>query len=129
MLNIFKSRDASKEEVLNKGYEMALEFGKNWLQPINDRLVKKFSNLSQKEIKEYSQACEQLRNESNNYIYERLSKLTDEQKEIREKDFTKELTDWMRTHSPWVSDSNIKRTFNQGMYYAWKEGISNCVTK
>ena len=111
MLNLFQSRDASKEEILNIGYEMALEFGKNWLQPINDRLAKKFKNLSQEEIEEYTQACEQLRNESNNYIYESLSKLTDEQQDIREKDFKKELTDWMRTHSPWVSESKYQTYF------------------
>jgi len=23
---------------------------------------------------------------------------------------------------PWISDDNMKRTFSQGMYYAWKDG-------
>lgn len=123
MLNLFKSESQdSKEEILNNGYRMALEFGKNWLQPVNERLRKKYPKLSAEEIQEFSDTCHNIRKEGNQFIYNRLRQLTELQQKITEHELNIELTDWMGEHYPWVNNANIKRTISQGIYYAAKDG-------
>jgi hypothetical protein len=128
MLNPFKQKKApSKEAVLNAGYSMTQEFGKNWLQPIDQRLQAKFPMLTQDEAHRINETCVQLRNGANSYIYERLTQLTDNNQQISEKELILDLSDWILKCEPWVSKTNIKQTFNQSMYYAWRDGITDCV--
>jgi tRNA isopentenyl-2-thiomethyl-A-37 hydroxylase MiaE len=44
-------------KILNQGMELAMEFGKNWLMPIQDRLGKKHKRLNREELDHYEKVC------------------------------------------------------------------------
>lgn len=117
----------SREEILNKGLKFALEFGKNWMQPINERLSRRFPDLTHAELEEFNKICEQVRNDSLIHMSERLQNITEQQQEITEKELKSELAKWVNEQFPWVSKSNIKRIYSQGMYYGWKDGLTQFV--
>lgn len=48
--------------LLNEGLAMGMEFGTNWLQPIQKRLAKKHPQLSQAELDEYDRVCREAMN-------------------------------------------------------------------
>jgi hypothetical protein len=70
---------------------------------------------------------ERLRSEASEFIYQRLEELTNDRKKISEKDLKIELNDWMINNHPWVSNENVKRTLTQGIYFAWKDGLTECI--
>jgi hypothetical protein len=128
VFNIFRnSKNISEELILNHGYKLALEFGKDWLQPDNERLRKKYPNLSNKDLVKINAHVERLRSEASEFIYQRLEELTNDRKKISEKDLKIELNDWMINNHPWVSNENVKRTLTQGIYFAWKDGLTECI--
>ena len=116
-----------RDQILNVGYGMSLEFGKNWLQPINSRLKKKFKNLDDSKVEEYSTICTDARNQSNNFIYNRLRELTDNNEQTTEATLNDELTKWINSKYHWMTSDNISKTLKQGLYYAWKDGLSDCI--
>lgn len=49
-------------DVLNSGLDFAMEFGKDWLRPIQERLRAKFSDLTPSELDAYDRACREAMN-------------------------------------------------------------------
>ena len=58
MINLFRKKSYKEENILNEGVSLAMEFGKNWLQPIQKRLSKKYPKLSTTELDEYNTKCQ-----------------------------------------------------------------------
>ncbi|MEH0154115.1 hypothetical protein V6R21_08185 [Limibacter armeniacum] len=124
MLKWFRSQSSdSREDILNKGYKMSLEFGGNWLKPINERLGKKYPKLSSNELDEFSAICERLRAEAINFINKYLEAKAEGNQQIVEKELQIAFTNWALEYYPWLSKSNIKGTVSQGLYFAWKGGL------
>lgn len=116
MFEWFRRRKKSYNEnqILNDGLGYAMEFGSNWLQPIQSRLVKLYPELSETEIENYNSKCKTAMTTGHNQVYalaEQSGK--DASFDIFAANYTKSY--------PWVNDKNLKHIFSQGMYYAWKD--------
>lgn len=113
--------------ILNKGLEFALEFGPNWLQPLQSRLSDKFPALTPDQLDKFDSICRKTRDDGNRYLFQILETTAQEKKKIRMQDLTAKLNSLLLDSCPWIDEENLKRILNQGMYYAWKEGLSEFV--
>jgi hypothetical protein len=114
----------NEEKILNRGLEFALEFGPNWLQPIQSRLSEKFPDLQTEELNKYDSICRTAMKDGHEFIYKTLEKAADEKRKIKEKDVSAELQLFLSERYSWVDSGNLKRIVSQGFYYAWKEGLA-----
>ena len=114
----------NEEKILNRGLELALEFGPNWLQPIQARLSKKFPDLQTEELDKYDSICRTAMKDGHEFIYKKLETAADKKRKIKEKDVSDELQLFLHTKYPWVDSKNLKRIVSQGFYYAWKDGLA-----
>ena len=103
--------------VLNKGLDFAMEFGANWLRPIQDRLAAQFPQLSQGELDEYDRVCREAMNFGHTQLVSCWREAHSEQRQALEF-FRRDVVG----RYPWVSEANLSRLFSQGCYYAFKDG-------
>jgi hypothetical protein len=113
----------TEEKILNRGLEFALEFGSNWLQPIQSRLSKKFPDLQTDELNKYDTICRTAMKDGHDYIYKTLVTAAKEKRKIKEKDVSEELKLFLHKEYPWIDSGNLKRILTQGFYYAGKDGL------
>ncbi len=118
----------SKEEILNIGLDFAMEFGKNWFQPINDRLKRSQTYLTESEIAEYNEICRKAMHHGHNFIYETLDKVDAEKLKIKNDELVLQFNLEMTDKFEWISNSNLKHLYSQSCYYAWKEGLTQVIT-
>ncbi len=92
-----------------------MEWGKDWLEPIQARLGARFPSLSAAELEAYNDLCRKsmfFGHEQVVVTYRR-----------REKDQTRHFERFgaaVRAEYPWVSSDNLSQLFSQGCYYAMK---------
>lgn len=106
---------------------MAIEFGKHWLQPIQERLSKKFPHLSEEELDNYDQICRVAREIGSKDVYDKLSSICDSGGTIKENDLEDGFNQYMISQYPWISSENLRALFKQSCYYAWRDGLMNVV--
>jgi hypothetical protein len=106
-----------EDQILNTGLDMAMEWGEHWLQPIQERLRKRYPRLSQSELDEYNAKCQATMKYGHNEVSRCWQAAAGNEHAAQEK-FHKQMLD----HYPWVSTDNLRRLFSQGCYYAWKNG-------
>lgn len=95
-------------KILNFALKLSMEFGENFLQPINKRLNKKFPDLQEIELDNYNQTTKEINKIANEYVY-----LNSECDFL---DFKK----YLLNEFSWISDINLNRLFNQSKYFAIK---------
>jgi hypothetical protein len=105
------------ERTLNVGLDMAMEFGPNWLKPIQERLGKKFPELNPLELDEYDRICR----EAMNFGHAQVVPCERESKGDRHAAFERFQTNVLARYA-WVSRKNLDHLFSQGWYYAMKDG-------
>ncbi|PZP38666.1 MAG: hypothetical protein DI598_20510 [Pseudopedobacter saltans] len=103
-------------EILNIGLDFSMEFGENWLKPINQRLLNKFPNLNLVELEKYNSVCKEVNNIANDFVYDNPAK---NEKELTFIEFSK-FENFMLQNFSWISKENLKRLYNQSCYYAYK---------
>jgi hypothetical protein len=103
--------------ILNQGMELAMEFGKNWLQPIQGRLGRRHKDLSCAALDEYERVCR----EALNYGIEQV-KVQMQAAARKEKEAARLLGEVMTGRYPWMTKKTLQHLFSQGCYYAWKDG-------
>lgn len=108
------SAQASHDEVLNAGLNLAMEWGEDWLKPIQDRLGLLYPAMSQAERDEANSTCQAAMKFGHGSVYELASASG---KDTKASDFER----IMKHRYSWVDSRNLARLFNQGMYYAWKD--------
>jgi hypothetical protein len=113
----------SEEKILNQGLEFALEFGSNWLEPIQSRLSNKYPELSTDELNKYNSICRAAMKDGHDFIYKQLTIAAKEKRKIKEMDLADELKLLLHKKYPWIDSQNLKTIFSQGFYYAWKDGL------
>lgn len=104
----------NENQILNDGLDYAMEFGSNWLQPIQSRLVKLYPKLSDIELDDYNSKCQAAMKTGHEQVYA----LAEESG--KDASFEAFVASYSKSF-PWVSDKNLKHIFSQGMYYAWKD--------
>ncbi|RAV99240.1 hypothetical protein [Pseudochryseolinea flava] len=62
----------SANKILNTGLEFAMEFGPNWLKPIQDRLHASFPSLTTQTLDEYNETCRDVMFKGHEFIYKQL---------------------------------------------------------
>ncbi len=53
-------KNIDNETILNIALKLTMEFGENWMQPIQNRLSKRFTNLSNQELDNYNDICQKI---------------------------------------------------------------------
>ena len=98
-------------EILNVALALSLEWGENWLAPINARIMAIYPTLSAEDAQKLDLWCKEV----SNFAYA-----------LVEKDYPQniagEVGDAMQrvAHKyPQIEADNLARLYNQGMYYAW----------
>ncbi|WP_053978612.1 hypothetical protein [Mangrovimonas xylaniphaga] len=56
------------DQILNDGLELHMEFGKNWLTDIDDRLAKKHPHLSKSDLRNTDRLCRKIAKFANDYV-------------------------------------------------------------
>ena len=127
LLQIFKQKHPRKEKILNQGLSLAIGFGNNWLQSINDRFKTKYPFLSDVEIIEYNDVCQNVTRQGHELIYDSLDKLLNSNNTIGNSQLKKQFDIYMKSNFDWVSNNNLRRLYSQGCYYAWKGGLDKAI--
>ncbi len=109
------ARIPERPVLLNEGLELAMDWGENWLAPIQARLHQTRPGLKPGELDGIDSACRQAMNFGHETLYELRAK---QGKEVALEDFKPLLV----AQFSWVSEANATRLFNQSTYYAWKAG-------
>jgi hypothetical protein len=112
------SNDTSRAEaeILNRGLSLAMEWGTDWLKPIQARLSATYPQLRRDQLDHYDSVCRAAMTLAHDTVYsmaERAGSKVDS-------------ATWRATvlsQYAWVSDDNLARALSQGMYYAWKDGL------
>lgn len=101
----------NKDEIFNHAIELSLEWGENFMKPINERLRAQYPHLSDEEAGHYDALCGGLKN----YAFSQI-----------EQAYTKQIS-WPQAKQnvdekyPGLSDENWQRLCTQGQYYAWRD--------
>ena len=103
-------------EILNYGLQLSMEFGKNWLKPINERLAIKFPDLNRQQQEECNMICKKVHQIAHNYVIENPvhSNLG-----IEFVDFY-QFRLFILAKYGWLSTTNLQRLYSQSCYYAYK---------
>jgi hypothetical protein len=101
------------EAILNDGLYLAMEWGKHWLQPIQERLARKHPHLSPVKLDEVNATCQEAMRFGHSTVYDLV------ERHGRDVGFER-FEPIMRAKYAWVSDSNLSRLYSQGMYYSMK---------
>lgn len=103
--------------ILNVGLDLAMEFGENWLRPIQQRLAVAFETLTPAELDAYDSICREVMAFCEQQVRARWKEAAGNEAEARRL-FKIAVLD----RHPWVADEHLSRLFSQGRYYAWKDG-------
>ena len=108
-------RRPSKDELLNEGLGLAMNWGESWLSPVNARLHKLHPYLGAAELEESNAACQGAMRVAYEAVHVLLlDGLTNPTAQA--------LAPFVRAQYPWVNDENLLRLLRQGTYYAAKMG-------
>ncbi|WP_435354963.1 hypothetical protein [Emticicia sp. SJ17W-69] len=112
--------EPSRQDILNDALDIAMEFGKNWLMPIQERLKSKYPFLSENDLNSFNSICKQIMNESNVFVANKIGELVRSNQNIEFTKLKEELDKFLKVKQDWIDDKNIIRLLNQAMYYAYK---------
>lgn len=104
-------REVKVNDILNIAMNLSLEWGENWLIPVDERLRAIVPNISVEEAKRVDIFIRDARED----IFK-----------VVEQHYLKEITEMqlksiVKEKYPFLNDDNYKRLLGQGMYYAWKD--------
>ncbi|MBW3570973.1 MAG: hypothetical protein KY467_07695 [Gemmatimonadetes bacterium] len=104
--------------ILNAGLDLAMEFGPNWMQPIQARLAARHPRLSTEALDAYEAACRETMTWAHLRVPEHWNAVGGDEAEAFRRFKVQVLTAY-----PWISGKNLKRLWTQGRYYASKDGL------
>ena len=119
----FKKNTYSENEILNIGLDFAMEFGKNWMAPIQERLGKKIPSLSEQELNRYNSQCKAMLDDAIKILFKMLENI-DSKKPKNKSELWIQFGEVVASKYGWVNKQNLEHLFSQAMYYAWKDGLS-----
>ena len=104
-----------KEDILNAGLHLAMEWGEDWLKPIQARLARAYPSLSGAELDEYEGACREAMEFGHAEVSRTWTLVGNAEKEAFDR-----FNAAIRVRYPWIDDKNVGRLFSQGTYYFHK---------
>jgi hypothetical protein len=108
-------RRTEPDALLNEGLALAMDWGDNWLAPINARLHERHRYLTTEELAVLNATCQGAMRLGHETAYARL-------RGGAEPVSLESFSAAVREKYPWVSQENLSRLLNQSLYYAAKTG-------
>ena len=99
-------------DTLNLSLSLAMEWGDDWLKPIQSRLKKLRPDLTPAQRRECNAIAQSAMKTGHKLVFDFL-------KADSESDFEGWSTALLDAF-PWISDANLSQCFSQGIYYARK---------
>lgn len=104
-------RGAISTEIFQVAMQLSLDWGKDWLQPINVRIREKYPRLTEEQAQELNRMCKEIQRFCwDDLCYKELDGIvtTDQMRKI------------MQEKYPILDEKNPSRLISQGMYYVRK---------
>jgi hypothetical protein len=117
----------TENKILNIGLGLAMEFGKNRLKPIQERLAKRVPDLTVDQLNKYNEICVDSMNTCLDYVYKRLDQLDKDDKFISNWRLRREFKKFIRENYSWINYWNTYRLYSQSLYFAWHDGLDQCI--
>jgi hypothetical protein len=108
-------RRPAKDELLNEGLALAMNWGENWLSPINGRLRERYPHLSEVELEQINSICQSAMRFASEIALTLLRNGPEQLSLAR-------FGPIVKGRYEWVNQENLARLVNQGVYYAAKMG-------
>jgi hypothetical protein len=103
--------------ILNQGLSLALEWGEQWLEPIQERLGTIYPQLSEKELDDYNSYCKKVASDGNALIFKIVHEDSEDFYGVKNRQLWKKT---MLERYPWINEENLSRSYSQSCYYAMK---------
>ena len=104
------------QKIANYGLSFSMEFGQNWLKPINERLSEKYPELLPVELEQYNKLCKEVNTYANDFIRNNPTKQNEKLIFLPFEKFKKVI----HKKYVWINEDNLKQLYSQSCYYAWK---------
>ncbi len=102
-------------DLRNEALSLAMDWGEQWLAPIQGRLAEKFPRLARSEL----DALDATAREAMAFAQETILAFAARGDQgLTEEEFSARFL----AQYPWADAENVARMFRQGTYYAWKAG-------
>lgn len=108
-------QEPTEDVLLNEGLAFAMEWGENWLKPIQERLGQIHPYLSPARLNEINKICQRAMRFGIDSVYAIALK-------GKKAPQSEEFMVAFKTCYPWANAENVSTLFSQGMYYLWKDG-------
>ena len=98
--------------VLNYGLHLAMQWGEDWLKPIQSRLGTAYPALSSTELDEINALCQEAMRHGHAAVLP-LANMSDAER----------IATWRADvlgRYAWVDENNLSHMYSQGMYYSMK---------
>ena len=99
----------------NEGLALAMDWGEDWLAPIQQRLRERHPRLTRAELDELDSTCRAAMRLGHETVH---ALVRTHGKDLALAAFAERFA----AQVPWASAENVERLFKQGLYYAWKTG-------
>ncbi len=110
-----------KSETINKAFEFGLEFGPNWLQPINERLSEIDPDLSPYTLEYLDKHVNDIRDFSVKLVTDLLKNINNEKEAFAKLDNQSDkILASIKQKSPLLSDEVLSQIYSQAIYYSRK---------
>jgi hypothetical protein len=104
--------------IANDALHLAMEWGKDWMKPTQERLAARHTGLHASDLDRYNAIARDAMLYGNRLVYEQAEALGFDNQELAEK-----CQKLLLHKYAWISEENFQGLFSQGMYYAWKDGV------
>ncbi|WP_300597551.1 hypothetical protein [Niabella sp.] len=104
------------DDLLNKALALSMEWGENWLLPVNERLSKIYPGLADNELIGCNDLCAEINKNAHELVCE--NPVLDGS-EIGFMDFEMFSTQLLKKFG-WINKGNLQRLYSQSCYYARK---------
>jgi hypothetical protein len=104
--------------IANDALHLAMEWGKDWMMPTQERLAARHTGLHTSDLDRYNAMARDAMLYGHVLVYEQAEALGFDNQELAEK-----CQKLLLHKYAWISEENLQRLFSQGMYYAWKDGV------
>jgi len=121
----FKKQENKEEAILNAGLDMAMEFGEDFRKPIQERLARKYSDLSPEQLDHYNSECTTAMHAGNQFVNDLLENLSGSGRTIPEPQLKSQLKSFMTPRYTWINQDNLDRLYSQSCYFAFKNGYDS----
>ena len=99
------------KDILNKALSLSLEWGNEWLQPIQNRLMHLAPRLSGNDIEKISEYIIGVR--------DIIFKIYEEHYNPESQTFDSDVVKKVAEKYPWINKNNLSSLDSQAKYYAW----------